>query len=88
MSFNYHELNEKRDEIAAQIDAEQSPLMRKQLQKTLDKIESEISHYDLSDDDLFKCQRCNVVFDIEDSVQFEGDELYCEPCHTVVASDN
>tara|TARA_Y100001936_G_C15802294_1_gene522161 strand:- start:282 stop:548 length:267 start_codon:yes stop_codon:yes gene_type:complete len=88
MSLNYHELNEKRDEIAIQIGAECNPLKRSQLQDSLRDVESKISQYDLSDDDLFKCQRCNVVLDIEDSVQFEDDELYCESCYAIVASDN
>ena len=39
-----------------------------------------VQQADLSDYDLFTCQRCNEYFDIEESVVVDGDELVCKPC--------
>jgi hypothetical protein len=39
-----------------------------------------IENYDLSADDLFQCQGCDVILDIEESIQPHGDELYCAGC--------
>jgi hypothetical protein len=39
-----------------------------------------VKNADLGDYDLFTCQKCDEYFDIEDSVQIDGDELYCSSC--------
>ena len=62
--------------------------MRSEIEVHIAEVKELLANYDLSDDDLFQCQRCDKVFDIEDSVIYEGDELYCEPCFNVVSASD
>jgi hypothetical protein len=47
------------------------------------KAQLELDNYDLSSDDLFKCEDCEEIFDIEDSIQAGGKKgkLICEICN-------
>tara|TARA_B100000700_G_scaffold324364_1_gene430331 strand:+ start:5049 stop:5306 length:258 start_codon:yes stop_codon:yes gene_type:complete len=37
--------------------------------------------YPLADDDLFRCERCQQVFDIEESIK-DDHQLICSFCHS------
>ena len=44
-------------------------------------IVSAMETYPLADDDLFRCERCQQVFDIEESIK-DDHQLTCSLCHS------
>lgn len=50
------------------------------IKKSIANVKALIEEYDLSDDDLFACNHCCGVFDIEESITHDGG-LICENCH-------
>ena len=44
-------------------------------------IVSAMEAYPLADDDLFRCERCQQVFDIEESIK-DDHQLICSLCHS------
>ena len=38
------------------------------------------NNYDPADDDLFECDECGEVFDIEESIRKDTFNLVCEDC--------
>lgn len=43
------------------------------------KVKAIVDNYDLSNDDLFKCESCQQIFDIEDSVKVK-EQYICTNC--------
>jgi len=83
---NYTELCKELEQLQDELDGENNQEMRTEIEKHITDVRGLIANYDLGDDDLFQCQRCDGIFDIEDSVQPDGDELYCEQCANVIAN--
>ncbi|MFQ3188921.1 MAG: hypothetical protein ACI936_000041 [Paraglaciecola sp.] len=78
---NYFELTEEINGLQGALDNQTNEEIRLEITEHISKVKTFIVKYDLGDDDLFKCQRCDGVFDIEDSIQIDGDELVCsEKC--------
>lgn len=73
---NYDELQRDLEELLDARDNENNPEMLIHIDRNIDEVRELIEDYDLSDDDLFRCDNCGTVDDIEDSAQIAG-KLVC-----------
>jgi hypothetical protein len=80
MSFNtYFELKEEIVELQDALDNETNEDTRLEITRHISAVKELMDNYDLGDDDLFECERCRYVSDIDDSTKVEGG-LICLPC--------
>jgi len=84
---SYVELKTELQSLQDALDNESNPEMRKDIEAEISDVTMLINNedYDLSIDDLFKCEQCNAIKDIEESVK-EGHSLICEDCDGKVAA--
>jgi hypothetical protein len=77
---NYTELCSQLEQFQHTLHGEKNQERRSGIEVQISEAKRLIENYDLSDDDLFQCQGCDVLLDIEESIQPHGDELYCSGC--------
>ncbi len=77
---NYTELTHDLTELQDALDSENNPAMRTDIETQITEVKALIADYDLSDDDLFQCERCPKIDDIENSHRTD-DGLVCDTCH-------
>lgn len=75
----YYELNQDLEQLLNDLDAENNDNTRSDIEYQIAKLRQEIAHYDLSNDDLFRCVQCDAVDDIENATQ-TACGLICECC--------
>lgn len=61
--------------------AEAPPESQAWLEQEQQRLKALLEDYPLADDDLFRCERCQQVFDIEDSHRVDH-ALICTGCHS------
>tara|TARA_B100000749_G_scaffold266208_1_gene242029 strand:+ start:1738 stop:1998 length:261 start_codon:yes stop_codon:yes gene_type:complete len=76
----YRELENELSELQDALDGETNPDTRLDIERHIDEVNTLISDYDISDDDLFECTNCSRIADIDDSHKTE-DGLICDICH-------
>ena len=77
---NYYELNKELLELKISLNEEINIHTQKNIEQKITKTETEVECYDLSCDDLFKCEECRTISDIENSVSKAKGLLICESC--------
>lgn len=77
---NYDDLVTALDRVDDDIESTEDTSKRALLVEERRAITVSMEAYPLADDDLFRCEQCSHVFDIEDSVKV-GDQLICSFCH-------
>ncbi|PSV00478.1 hypothetical protein [Photobacterium kishitanii] len=78
-NLTYRELLSKSEKLDLEFSETENEIEKKQIAETIALASVLIHGYDLSDDDLFKCDHCHQVFDIEDSVKIDS-KYVCEQC--------
>lgn len=73
---SYRELERDLEELLDARDNENNPDMLLHIDRNIDEVRELIADYDLSDDDLFRCDDCGLIDDIEDSTRID-DKLVC-----------
>lgn len=74
---NYLELNNELEQLQIDRDNETNDVMIAEIDTHIAEVKKEIAEYDLGDDDLFRCAKCNAVEDIEDSTLENGQYVCC-----------
>lgn len=81
MNEHYDSLIAKRNDVEHALSQENTHPQQTWLNQELQRLNAEIDDYPLAEDDLFACNRCEGVFDNDDSHRVGKDELYCSECH-------
>lgn len=81
MSKNYFELRSDLEELQDALDNETNDEMREEITQNIDDVKEQIENYDLSADDLFKCDSCKRIKDIEESIKTLDGRLICDDCN-------
>lgn len=79
MSNSYFDLLGKLEALEASLDNETEPRVVEEIKSKISEVKNQIDEYDLSADDLFMCDCCGKISDIEDSTK-KGDNYTCPRC--------
>ena len=82
MSENsYLKLKDELEELQNAFDNETNPETAKEIEANISDVQKQLinGNYDLSIDDLFQCEQCASIQDIDDSVKV-GQSYLCETC--------
>lgn len=80
MSKSFRQLQSDLIELQDALDNESNSETRADIQAHIAEVKQLLENYDLSADDLFECECCHNVYDIEDSIKNDDDELVCALC--------
>ena len=81
MSQNYFELQSNLEDLQDAFDNETNDSVANDIHQQITDIKELIEDYDLCDDDLFKCEQCNCIKDIEESNSLGNGHLVCNDCN-------